>query len=97
MVFEWDPDKNTANIEKHGIDFKDVTGIFDGLVLEVAARYDEHGEPRWLAIGVREGTLITVIYTWRCHTRRIISARRARGNERATYRETFGHDPEGED
>ncbi len=97
MDFEWDPEKNAANIRKHGIDFHDAIRVFDGLVWEVAARYRADEEPRWLAIAVQERALITVIFTWRGDNRRIISARRSRRNERATYRENFGHDPEGED
>lgn len=27
--FEWDNNKNQANLEKHGIDFIDVTEMFD--------------------------------------------------------------------
>ena len=30
MKFEWDENKNEANIRKHGIDFNDIPKIFDG-------------------------------------------------------------------
>lgn len=31
--FEWDEEKNTTNIRKHGIDFHDARRMFDGFVL----------------------------------------------------------------
>jgi len=32
VEFEWDVAKNAANIAKHGIDFDDAIGIFEGPV-----------------------------------------------------------------
>jgi uncharacterized protein len=29
MDFEWDEDKRLTNLRKHGVDFVDVTSIFD--------------------------------------------------------------------
>ena len=49
-----------------------------------------HGEKRILAIGLLEDVEITVIYTTRGETIRIISARRARRNERKKYWESCG-------
>src|SRR5689334_16457646 len=34
MAFEWDEAKRLANIEKHGIDFADITEMFNGHVIE---------------------------------------------------------------
>ena len=88
MEFEWDPNKAAANYEKHRITFEDAATIFAGPTL--VARSSRSGEPRWTAVGKFEGRLWTVVYTWRPEgTRqriRIISARRARTNERNAYR-----------
>jgi uncharacterized protein len=84
--FEWDEAKATSNLEKHGIDFEDAIGIFEGPVLEV--RSDRQGEERWKAIGTAEGVELAVIYTVREGRRRIISARRAATNEREAYHQT---------
>lgn len=83
MKSEWHDEKAEANLKKHGIDFEDAISIFDGPVLEV--RSDREGEERWKALGLLEGIEIAVTYTPRGSFRRIISARRARRNERDAY------------
>jgi uncharacterized protein len=85
--FEWDDAKATVNLEKHGVDFEDAIAIFEGLVVETPSH--RGGEERWKAIGRLGDVLIAVVYTERDSRRRIISARRARRNERAEYRATF--------
>lgn len=86
LEFEWDDEKNTSNIKKHGIDFEDAISIWEGRVhLRPSPR---QGESRWIAVGIADGVEIAVIYTERGAVKRLISARRARKNERTTYRET---------
>ena len=87
MEFESDPAKNEANLAKYGIDFPGAARIFDGSVLRKCS--DRVREERWKAIGVLEGREIAVIYTIRGERYRIISARRARKNERRAYREVY--------
>ena len=82
--FEWDPAKNDANLAKHGIDFPTAARVFDGPILRVAP--DRESERRWLVIGAVSGREIVVVYTERAERIRIISARRARTNERREYR-----------
>lgn len=53
MAFEWDSNKNAANMAKHGIDFEDAIRIFEGPVLESADEHHQHGEDRIVAFGVR--------------------------------------------
>jgi len=86
MAFEWDAAKNAANIAKHGIDFEDAIGIFDGPVLQKADVRRDYGEARVIAVGVVEGRELAVVYTVRRKHRRIISARRAHSREREAYR-----------
>lgn len=94
--FEWDPDKNRQNIEKHGIDFEDAVEIFYGL--HVVRPSGRSGETRWIAIGETETRTVAVVFTWRGDQIRIISARRARSNEKRAYRkETMGRSPQGQD
>lgn len=88
MDFEWDPDKDAQNREKHGIPFEAAADVL--LRSHVEERSDRKGERRWIAVGPLEGRLITVVYTKRSGTTRIISARRARANEREWYREEIG-------
>jgi uncharacterized DUF497 family protein len=87
MEFEWDPRKARTNLKKHGIDFEDAIGIFEGAVLELQS--DRNNEQRWTAIGEFHGIIVTVAYTMRGERCRIISARRANGNERKANREAY--------
>lgn len=93
--FEWDADKNRQNIEKHGIDFEEAIEVFYGWY--VVRPSDRSGEKRWIAIGETETRTIVVVFTWRGGQIRIISARRARRNEKRAYRkETMGRSPQGQ-
>jgi hypothetical protein len=87
MTFEWDPEKRRRNIEKHRIDFLDARKIFGQTHL--VKRSDREGEKRFLAVGRVEGRLIAVAYTERGDNIRIVSARRARDNERRDYRNLY--------
>lgn len=82
-MFEWDEEKRRATYEKHGIDFRDAVEIFSGQHLDVPARSEV--EPRRCAIGEVDGIMIAVVYTARYGKIRIITARRARRNERRAY------------
>jgi uncharacterized protein len=83
--FEWDEAKSEANVAKHGIDFDDAIGIFDGRILEWVDARRDYGETRIIAVGVLEGQELVLVYTMRGQVCRIISARRARRDERRTY------------
>jgi uncharacterized DUF497 family protein len=34
MAFEWDEDNRESHLVKHGVDFRDVTPMFDGPTVE---------------------------------------------------------------
>jgi len=83
--FEWDSAKRKANLEKHGIDFADAARIFqEPFLVRPSPRSDEE---RFVAIGTVDGHVIAVIFTVRGQTCRLISARRARKNEKDIYHE----------
>jgi uncharacterized DUF497 family protein len=92
MDFEWDEDKRLANLEKHGIDFLDARAIWAGQVLDPAAERNVEGEPRPTALGTigEDEIVVAVVYTVRDGIVRMISARRARRNERKVYQDRFG-------
>jgi uncharacterized DUF497 family protein len=95
-AFEWDENKRTSNLEKHGIDFEDAIEVFYGGSL--LRRSHRNNEERWIAIGETEGRIVTVVFTRRRDTLRIISARRARKNEERDYRnQKMGRPPERQD
>ena len=49
----------------------------------------DYGEKRYIGIGIVDDLVLTVIYTLRGETCRIISARRAKRHERKTYEDTI--------
>ena len=86
MEFEWDPEKDRSNKGKHGIDFASATRVFrDPRHITIDSTRPDHGETRMKAVGLVEDRLMVVIFTDRGANRRIISARRARPNERRDY------------
>lgn len=84
-TFEWDPFKAEANIEKHDVSFSSAANVLLGLALTRSA--DGESENRFTSLGVLQGRAIVVVWTPRANAVRIISARRARRNEREAYRQ----------
>jgi len=86
MNFEWDENKNEANIAKHGLDFVDAPRIFN-LPLRISLdEREDYGEDRWIGLGMLDGRVVVVIYTEPdAQTIRIISLRKALPNERKRY------------
>lgn len=87
MVYQWNRDKATANLRKHGIDFADAVSVFsDDLALTVPdERFDEE---RFVTIGLDGfGRVLVVVYTLRGEAIRVISARKASRQERQQYEE----------
>lgn len=93
LGFEWDESKRQHNISKHGIDFADALFALPRAMLLPARNVS--GEKRGMAISELNGDVITIIYTLRAGSCRLISARRARDNERGRYQTLHARrDPE---
>ena len=88
IEFEWDEAKRATNLAKHRIDFLRATTVLMKPNVDVAS--DRAGETRRKATGPIDGRLVTVVYTLRGSTVRIISARRAWKNEQRAYRQAYG-------
>jgi uncharacterized DUF497 family protein len=87
VEFEWDPEKEQANIQKHGVDFTEAATVFgDPLELTISDPDHSIGEYRFLSMGhsIRHRILV-VSYTEREDRIRIISARTASSKERRQY------------
>ena len=84
VEFEWDENKNTSNIAKHRIAFADAATIFMKPHAVIVSTFSK--EPRFMAIGMLREHIITVVFTRRGKVIRIISARRARHDEKEIYR-----------
>jgi uncharacterized DUF497 family protein len=83
--FGWDPEKERKNLEKHKVDFRTASRIWEGIVLERNDNRRDYGESRIEASGTVDGRLMVVIFTWRGTSRRIISARKANPREKRRF------------
>ena len=85
MKFEWDDEKNAANIKKHGISFETAAKVFaDPYYIEVYDSEHSAEEDRYIALGLVEDVLF-VVFTERKEAIRLISARLATEIERRFY------------
>ena len=90
VQFEWDEAKRKANLAKHGIDFRDVPGMFTNLMLVGTDDRKDYGETRKIGFGFIRGRLMAVAFTERkSDSIRIISARKANKREKAYYQEAI--------
>ena len=88
LEFEWDDAKDAANKAKHGVGFAVARNIFnDVFAIERIDDRQDYGEERYVVIGNVEGRLLSVTYTMRGETIRIISARGASPHEQRQYHE----------
>jgi uncharacterized DUF497 family protein len=87
LYFEWDSEKESRNIKKHGITFKEAATVFSDNLADTF--YDpDHSEKedRYILIGLSESrNILVVAFTARNDIIRIISARKATKNERRYY------------
>jgi uncharacterized DUF497 family protein len=90
--FEWDDQKATSNLTKHGVSFLEASTVFDN---PLAAIFDDAAhsanEIREVIIGhSAQGRLLVVVFTERVESVvRIISARQATKRERYDYEENI--------
>jgi uncharacterized protein len=84
VEYEYDNDKSELTFRERRIDFDFAARVFNAEFIEYEDQRRDWGEKRLVAIGLIEGRLFTVVYTWRNGRRRIISARRASWRERPT-------------
>jgi len=82
-AFEWDEDKRERNLRDHNVDFDDARQIFDEPTF--IRRSDRGDEVRYMVFGFVNGDETVVICTFRGDNCRLISARRARRDERKKY------------
>ena len=87
MKYQWDKNKATSNLQKHGIEFADAVSVFsDELAITIPEnRFDEE---RFVTIGMDAfGRILVIVFTWRSEEIRLISARLAERRERKQYEE----------
>ena len=85
MIFEWDEAKRTETIRDRGLDFGTAWRFFDGRpVVHISS--PRSGEGRWKTTAIIEGAYFTLVWVWRGAVVRIISFRRAHGDEEKAHR-----------
>ena len=90
LVFEWDEGKNRANRRKHGVSFEEARSAFmdeNARVLPDPEHSEE--EDRFVLLGMSTALRILVVchcYRQQDEAIRIISARKADGEEQRQYR-----------
>jgi uncharacterized protein len=89
--YAWDEAKRVANLQKHGIDFRDARAIFEGHTVTIEDDRQGYGEQRFVTFGLLEGTLVAVVHTDRDDVIRIISIRKAARNEEKIYFAALGN------
>ncbi|MCX5856249.1 MAG: BrnT family toxin [Deltaproteobacteria bacterium] len=86
--FEWDPEKDRQNLQKHKVSFEKAADVFlDPLAVSIFDESHSINEERWVTMGRgKRGMILVVIHTFVVQGRdkrkiRIISARKATRNE----------------
>ncbi|MDP2970569.1 MAG: BrnT family toxin [Deltaproteobacteria bacterium] len=87
MEFEWDPEKASSNVRKHGVTFNEAATVFgDPLAITFADPDHSMDENRYLTFGIsRLDRLLVISHTERRGRVRIINARLMTRQERRIY------------
>jgi uncharacterized DUF497 family protein len=88
MNYEWDERKRAATLADRGLDFADARSFFDGRPVVITPS-PRGSEARFAATAAVEGVLLTLIWTWRGDTLRVITMRRAHAKEEKQYRQLY--------
>ena len=88
--FDWDPKKRAKTFKERGIEFDDARHVFVGPIL--AKRSDRHGEVRYMVFGFLADVEVVYVCTIRSNICWIMSARRARRDERKKYHSKLARD-----
>ena len=91
ILFEWDKNKNLANIKKHKISFEEAKSVFfDENARVISDPEHSETEERFIILGISNKLkLLIVLHTYRKNDEiiRIISARKATKSESKYYLE----------
>jgi hypothetical protein len=82
-IYAWDEQKRRSNLREHKIDFLDAQRVIDEPIF--IRRSDRKSEIRFVVYGFVDAREVVVICTFRGERCRLISARRARRDERKKY------------
>ena len=80
-MITWDETKRAANLDKHGLDFAECEGVFDGPVVSWDDDRKDYGEQRISLLGFLHGIVVHITYTERGDDLHVISLRKAEKHE----------------
>jgi uncharacterized DUF497 family protein len=66
VSFEWDPNKATANVRKHGVQFSEAVGVFsDDYAITITDDESDPDAQRLLTLGMGiKGRILVVVYCY---------------------------------
>ena len=87
LSFEWDEEKASVNLTKHGVSFSEASTVFaDPLSRTIPDPLHSDDEERFIVVGESSaGHTLVVVHTHRGEDIRLISARKATPRERKDY------------
>jgi uncharacterized protein len=85
MEITYDPNKDAANQQKHGVSLAEAAQIEWDTALERLDDRNDYGEDRYTTLGAIGNRLYCVVYVEREGKRRIISLRKANKREVTKY------------
>ena len=89
MQIEFDPAKDAANVQKHGVSLALADALdWDSLWANPDQRHD-YGEVRMLGYALLDVRLYCVVFVDRSDVRRVISLRKANDREKVLYAKIF--------
>ena len=89
MRFTWDEKKRKANVNKHGLDFKDSHKVFAGATFTMPDTRFNYGEERFVTIGLFGTDVVVIVHTEHKNEIRIISMRKGTTNEQKIFFESI--------
>lgn len=90
MNFTWHEAKRQANLKKHGLDFADAEKAFAGPMAVFEDARNAYGEQRMIGIGLLDCLIVLIVHVESDETIRIISMRKADGDEINLFYQTYG-------
>ncbi|MCX7166237.1 MAG: BrnT family toxin [Rhodocyclales bacterium] len=86
MRYSHDPKKRTANLKKHGYDFKDAPQVIENLVSLTFEDFRfAYEEQRFITLGLLRGQVVVIATAETDEEIRVISMRKAERNEEKIY------------
>jgi uncharacterized DUF497 family protein len=85
MEITYDPNKDAANQQKHGVSLAEAAQIEWDTALERLDNRNDYGEDRYTTLGAIGNRLYCVVYVEREGKRRVISLRKANKREVTKY------------